>query len=127
MRPRITKQEAAYIVEVLKANLEKITEKKQELRKLRGEVALLSMQIQSGNWIPKTVFERRDKRLLLEQKEKACFNLSIHIDAHEKLLKKYEAIAEGTTHRGTYKHFSTVNDFAVSYASELKLTRMLQT
>lgn len=36
------------------------------------------------------------------------FRLWDCLSTHQKLIKKYQAIAEGVTHRGTYKHLNSV-------------------
>jgi 1-aminocyclopropane-1-carboxylate deaminase/D-cysteine desulfhydrase-like pyridoxal-dependent ACC family enzyme len=109
MRPRISKIEAAYILQVLLESSEAIQKKKTELEQLKKEVDLLRLELKY-NGDPYTVFKKgyKEKKEKLASLEGIQLDLSWHIHTHDILIKKYSAMKEGKLNRSGWKTVSPI-------------------
>jgi hypothetical protein len=110
MRPRISQEEAAYIVEILTAQVAELKEKLRHYEKTKIEYANLIRELRVGFM---GTFEKVEKvkqaqamKNEIEVMQWKRFSISSVISTHEKLIEKYRNIAEGNSHRGTYKHLN---------------------
>jgi hypothetical protein len=110
MRPRISQQEAAYIAEVLTAQVAELKEKLAHYEKTKIEYVKLIRELRVGYM---GTFEKVEKvkqaqamKNEIEVMQWRRFSISSVISTHEKLIEKYRNIAEGNSHRGTYKHLN---------------------
>jgi len=105
MRPRISRKEASYLVEVLKTQEPVIAEKQERLKELELKLFTLKQRWRTEGSVhvfrelktAKTEFERLNSEL---------HTLFRALELHQKLIEKYQAIANGVSHQGTYKHFN---------------------
>jgi hypothetical protein len=124
MRHRINQKEASYIVEVLSANLEKMQAKQTRIKQLELEILLLGKEILRGNtWA--TVPARKQKRLELEELKKQSYPLFEHLTTHEKLIRKYSAIANGTTSQGFFKKINNSINFFLHSETKTPLKELI--
>lgn len=109
MRPRISQKEAAYLVQLLKATTPFLEQLTQRHEHLRLEMYSLKQRV----WIEGySVFKNEHyvaKKQELARLEREASDVSRMINVHKRLVAKYSAIAEGVSHRGTYKHLSLTN------------------
>jgi len=122
MRPRISQQEAAYLVMVLQAQIEEIREKLRNVEQVEQELTRLIYDLKhpiQPQYTEKGFF--KEHRIIGPQETRCYvkiaqelkaehpnllgekFRLWTSLSCHEKLLAKYQAIAEGKPHNGTYK------------------------
>ena len=109
MRPRISKQEAEYILQVLLESSEAIQKKQEHLDQLRKEVDLLRLELKY-NGDPYTVFKKgfAEKKAELARLEHVSLDLTWHIETHKVLVKKYTAVKEGKLNRSGWKKVSPI-------------------
>ena len=109
MRPRISKQEANYILQVLLESQEAIQKKQERLNQVKKEVDLLRLELKY-NGDPYTVFKKgfKEKKEELSRLEGIQLDLSWHIRTHDILIKKYKAMTEGKLNRSGWKTVSPI-------------------
>lgn len=125
MRPRISQQEAAYLVEVLTAQVAELKEKLTHYEKTKIEYANLIRELRVGYM---GTFEKVEKvkqaqamKNEIEVMQWKRFSISSIISTHEKLIEKYRNIAEGSSHRGTYKHLNHITNYYEKPSKVLKV------
>ena len=104
MRPRISRTEAKYIVELLTASAEILKQNEAYFQELDKKVFELKNK---QMWDTYSVFMEGlpEKRTELEKwKHGLAHSVFYHKQMHEILLEKYTNIASGNKHRGAYKH-----------------------
>jgi hypothetical protein len=140
MRPRISQKEAAYLCEVLTATKEQLQQRYLDLKELERCMDQIIFDLKhrvqafciGTNDNPHYYLGKRiateyriigDREALnifhiyKELKEEhphiqaEAFNIYLRIRTHEKLLAKYQAIANGEPHDGRYKHLSTAHAY----------------
>lgn len=111
VRTRISQKEAAYIVQILEANIKNLQEQYDHLEKLKAEVFTLKRALMKGDY--GTFLAGKDKRAELEQKKHQAYLLYQTLHSHQVLLKKYKAIADGERKPGCYKHLNNNVQFWV--------------
>ena len=110
MRPRISKQEAEYILQVLLESQEAIEKKAKYVEQLKREVEALRVKLKYGG-DPYTVLFKEglaDKKKELAEKEYILMDTTWHIETHKILVKKYQAMKEGKLNRSGWKKVSPV-------------------
>ncbi len=125
MRPRISQDEAQYIVSLLDVSSYVLTEKEKEINRLSVEVKQLRDMILLDTYKASQVFKIREKKERLKKLEILKFNLYSNIELHIKLREKYLAIAENKPHDGRYKSLSTKKRFR--YTDSKSLTSLALT
>jgi hypothetical protein len=129
MRPRISQEEAKYLVQVLKLQMQELQQKYLELEQLEAQLNTVVYKLrnprdQSSN---ETVCMVKLAKQIQEEHSdfriERC-RISGLIQTHDMLLKKYSAIANGEPHDGRYKHLS-LNKKYVSIPTEGKLLTAL--
>ncbi len=110
MRPRISRKEAQYIVDVLKQNTAQLQQKRLEIQDLESEVAMLKdiIFVQPYNACKLGLREKQDRLAEIKQ---LTYDIYIHLQHHAHLIAKYQAIADGLPHDGRYKKLSVCDDF----------------
>ena len=129
MRPRISQNEAAYLVQVLKAQIDELKEKYENLAELERVYSVIIYNLRNrvqGSYEGYRLKANRivgdGEALSLVRLAEALkeehpnlrgekYRLWEAIRTHETLLLKYQAIAEGKPHDGRYKHLSVANIF----------------
>jgi len=105
MRPRISQEEAEYIVDVLLATRKQLEEKQERFKQLRSEMVILRERLlREGYPVIKEGYH--EKKQELEKLKREAFDIYLSLNLHEKLIAKYSAIANGEPHDGRYKHLS---------------------
>jgi len=105
MRPRISQEEAEYIVDVLVATRKQLEEKQERFKQLRSEMVILRERLwREGYPVIKEGYH--EKKQELEKLKREVYAVYQCLDLHEKLIAKYSAIANGEPHDGRYKHLS---------------------
>jgi hypothetical protein len=104
-RPRISRREAAYIVEVLQATQIMLQAKRERLEWLRSEVAELhKRRVYDAYGAMKEGYTAKKQELARLECE--ATDLSWSLNLHYRMTQKYTAIANGEPHDGRYKHLS---------------------
>lgn len=126
MRPRISREEAAYLVQVLSAQIEEMREKLRNVEQLERDYTRIIYDLK--NPIQPQYNEKgyRIENRLIGSQETICyvniakelkeehpnllgekFRLWKCLSCHDKLLMKYMAIANGEPHNGRYKRMAS--------------------
>lgn len=105
MRPRIHNQEAAYIVELLKVATEIMTENEEYYKHLEGEVWRLE-QIKQTDPRAALLAGLKEKREAYNNWRRLAWCAVANKKANNLLIEKYQAIANGKSHKGTYKNLN---------------------
>jgi len=131
MRPRISRKEAAYLVTILKAEQEKLMEERQLLRELGLEATRLKFKLK--DWYCSTtqkvaeVEAYQEVKAQLSMLEKRRFKVFQCLQIHNRLIEKFNAIAEGNSKRGDYKHFNCIiNDDLTGKSAQSNLVASLK-
>jgi hypothetical protein len=130
MRPRISRKEAAYLVQVLESQVAEMEERLEQVTQLERDFAKILYDLKypvqvlhddkgyfAGHRIVGTEETLQLVRLASALKEEHSnlltekFWLWNYLSTHKRLLEKYRAIAEGNTRRGDYKHFNSYLNF----------------
>ena len=128
MRPRVSQKEAAYLVQVLQLQIGEMKEKLENVKQLERDYARIIYDLKhrvqrvcddKGYFKEHRIVGDREAislvRLARALKEEhpsllgEKFLLWDCLSTHEKMLKKYRAIAEGQPHDGRYKHLSVAD------------------
>jgi hypothetical protein len=142
MRPRISRKEAAYLVEVLNLQTETMKGKVRDLEELERDFKRIIFELKNpvqvlysekGFFVGHKILGNEETlalvRLARELKEEhpkiivEKFRYYDCLQTHMKLKEKYTAIANGMSHRGTYKHLNN----HILYPEDGKLTEDLST
>ena len=110
MRPRISQREANYLVQLLKVTAPYLEQLKQRHENLRLEMWSLKQRLRTEGY---TVFKNEhysEKKQELAKLDREASDVLRMIAIHKRLIAKYSAIAEGVSHRGTYKHLSLTSN-----------------
>lgn len=126
MRPRISQKEAAYIVTVLKAQIEKMREQLRNVEQLDRDYTRVIYDLKHPIQPQYSEKGYRIENRVIDSQETICyvriakalkeehpdllaekFRLWDCLRCHEVLLKKYTAIAEGQPHDGRYKRMAS--------------------
>lgn len=104
MRPRISRKEAQYLLEVLLAQKPSIDAKRLRLEELRLDLIILRKRfLREGYSGFKEYKPAKQEYQQLFQMHTELFQC---VALHDKLIQKYQAIANGEPHDGRYKHLS---------------------
>jgi len=108
LRPRISRKEAQFLTELLEVAISDLELKQKYHKELDLEVFRLKRQLMKGAGYEIIMAGYPEKKRELEKWQvNLRFIVYYNLDIAKKLLEKYKAIAEGNSHKGTYKHFNT--------------------
>jgi hypothetical protein len=110
MRPRISRKEAAYLVEILTAQTAELKVVLEGYHRKEREFTLLKNELKYAPAVCETLPKiERARELKKELKTMFWRRFSINevISTNERLIQKYKAIAKGNTRRGDYKNFNS--------------------
>ena len=112
-RPHISRKEAAYVLDCLEFSDPAIRAMQEHYEHLKKEVAELRRNLWTETYRV-TKEHYAEKKNELARLEVISFDLWKHLELHNRLKLKYKAVAQGETHRGTYKHYSTIINDALT-------------
>ena len=124
MRPRISRKEASYIVEVLNAQEPMLRQKQDRLKDLKLKMFTLEQRLKREGSIQ--VFQ--ELKPVKEEYGKLnaeAYTIYKALELHRKLIEKYQAIAEGVSHQGTYKHLNTGLEWRLAITETEKISEVL--
>jgi len=124
MRPRISQKEAAYLVEVLKAQELMLRQKQDRLKDLEFKKYKLEQRLKREGDI--LVF--RELKQVREEHGKLsgeAYAVHLVLQLHQKLIEKYQAIADGRSHKGTYNHLNAMLRWYPTITETEKLSEAL--
>ena len=129
-RPRISQNEAAYLVAILKKQRIKLIEERQLLKDLEIEFTRLKFRLK--DWRCHSyqkvaeVEAYQEVKAELSRLEDRSFKVFQCLQIHNRLIEKYTAIAEGNSKRGDYKHFNCIlNDDLTGKSTPEELTQVI--
>jgi hypothetical protein len=107
MRPRITVEEARFIVETLAQRKEEIEALRKRREELSCEVYRLREQLHYDTFGPVIKEHYFDKKAELQWLEAQSYRMYQLVSVFDSLMAKYSRIAEGRKTRGRYKSHET--------------------
>ena len=120
MRPRVSQREAQIILDCLEVTRDQLEQKLTRYEQLKKEIPELQRRIRVEGIILFRDSHFKDKKLELEKLKQEFSAITDFLRIHDKLIKKYKAIAEGCVHRGTYKSASIKSGFIVYPEEKLR-------
>ena len=105
MRPRINRKEAEIIRDSLLVTRRMLLEKQERIAELQKVIPEMRRRLWTeGYQVIKEGYTKKKEEL--QTLERNSFDIHTFLRLYDKLIQKYQAIAEGKHHRGGYKHLS---------------------
>ena len=113
MRPRISQLEAQFILETLLTRKEEIQALVTRREQLSHEVYRLRQEL---FYDPMVALREgyREKKEELEKLESETMRIHFMLKTYDSLIAKYQLLAEGSKHKGRYKHEATQHLWLIS-------------